>query len=95
MQNEDKFRRLALRSSLCILTCAFVLSCAENGPTPTHHQVRRDDTPFGGGFPANQRPSNDPYGRDAQRQELRLSWPDARVREPRSESVEKYMQQRQ
>ena len=77
-----------------LISALLIAGCAENGPTLTSRQARSDDTPFGGGFPSNQRPDGDPFGRDTQRTEVRVSWPEARIGEPKPAADEKFMQER-
>ena len=94
MNDERRKLHVCFRSSFIVLTSSFIFGCAENGPTLESRQARSDDTPFGGGFPANHRPGGDPLDRDSRREEVRVKWPEARVGEPRSAADEKFMQER-
>jgi hypothetical protein len=46
-----------------------LIGCAE--PNLESRSATESDTPFGGGFPASQHPDGDPFGKNAQRQEIR------------------------
>jgi hypothetical protein len=57
---------------LALLMVVASLSCSDTRVV----QRRGDpnDTPFGGGFPPNQRPDGDSFGRESRRSEVRLQY---------------------
>ena len=74
MQNEGG-GRIALRSAFCILASAFLLlGCAET--QWQQKQPTASDPPFGGGFPAADRPGyrEPPFDPNSRRTELRPVW---------------------
>lgn len=49
-------------------------SSADSGPRMTQGSMSQSDTPFGGGFPADHRPSADPFNRMADRGQIKVDW---------------------
>ena len=81
--------------------CGVILACAAGcgSPSVSHRQPTEDDTPFGGGFPANHRPGGDVTGSAQRRGEVRVGFPGPGQRAPaqRGEAVEldEYVRQQQ
>jgi hypothetical protein len=68
---------MRMRHALALVLFGVLLagcSSADHGPTVRKRQMTDADTPFGGGFPPNQRPDGDPFNAASRRDVVELDW---------------------